>query len=342
MSTVGSPSARDFAVLGSVLLALIVASLCLGAMAIEPRELLGVVLHRLGFAGVASDGAADAVVVDIRLPRLLSGIAIGALLAIAGSAMQGLFRNPLAEPGLVGVSSGAAFGAVAMIVLGWRLPSAWQSVAVSAAAFLGCLVGAQLIVVLGRLRPGSVSALLLVGIALNAVLMAGTGVLLFAASDAQIRAVTFWTMGSLGGATWASVTVLLPLATLSLLGLTAHRTALDLLLLGDDEARHLGLDVARTRRRLIFVTAIGVGAAVAASGIISFVGLIAPHLVRVLRGPAHRGLMPRAALLGAILLVSADLIARLVVAPAELPVGVVTALIGGPFFLWVLLRREER
>jgi len=268
---------------------------------------------------------------------------IGGGLAVAGAAMQGLFRNPLADPGLIGVSSGAAVAAVATIVLGATvLDFATQALgpfALSIAAFGGGAATTLLVYRLSLVHGTvSVSTMLLAGIAINAVAGAITGIFTFVADDAQLRSLTFWSMGSLGGATWPAVAAAAPFIGLATLAVLRYARPLNALLLGEAEAGHLGCNVERLKRSVVLLVALSVGAAVAVAGIIGFVGLVVPHLLRLTLGPDHRFLLPGAALLGASLLLGADLIARTLVAPAELPIGIVTAIIGGPFFMYLLQR----
>jgi iron complex transport system permease protein len=276
------------------------------------------------------------------MPRTLLGLMVGTVLALCGVAMQGLFRNPLADPGLVGVSSGAALGAAVAIVGGAAfggLPEAFAPYLLSACAFVGGLLVTALVYRLGR-RDGQthVATMLLAGIALTALAGAAIGLFTYLADDATLRTLTFWNLGSLNGASYARLWPLL-LATLAVaLWLPRRARALNALLLGESEARHLGFDVERLKRELVLCTALGVGAAVAAAGLIGFIGLVVPHLMRLLVGPDHRLLLPASALAGASLLLLADLAARLALAPAELPIGIVTALIGAPFFLYLLVR----
>ncbi len=289
----------------------------------------------------------EAVILSIRLPRTLLGLLVGAGLAVAGAAMQGLFRNPLADPSLIGVSAGAALAAVSVIVLGGHglafLTQALGPFSLPIAAFIGGLFTTLLVYRLAS-RDGrtSVTTLLLAGIAINALAGAGTGLLTYLADDQQLRTLTFWSMGSLGGATWPTVGSAALLIALPLLVLPLLARTLNALLLGEAEAGHLGIAVQRMQPLIVALAALAVGAAVAVSGIIGFVGLVVPHLLRLALGPDHRLLLPGAALLGGSLLLLADLLARTLVAPAELPIGILTALIGGPFFLALLLRWQRR
>lgn len=288
-------------------------------------------------------GRDAAILFDIRLPRTLVGFAIGAMLGMAGAVLQGLFRNPLADPGLVGVSAGASLAAAFVIVLGHRFATAGPVPfeLLPPASFAGAL-GATLILYALATRQGrtSVATMLLAGIALAALAGAGTGFLSFLSDDRQLRDLAFWTMGSVGGATWTKLAAIAPMLLLAFAAIPFLARALNALVLGEAEAFHLGIPVERTKRLAIVTVALAVGAAVATAGPIGFVGLVVPHMIRIAAGPDHRLLLPASALLGGTLLVGADIVARIAVAPAELPLGIVTALIGAPFFLWLLLRRQ--
>lgn len=277
----------------------------------------------------------------IRLPRVLLAALVGASLAISGAAMQGLFRNPLADPGLIGIASGAALAVAAMIVLIGPAAGILGLYGMSIAAFIGGLTTALLIFKFAHLKGSfSVTYMLLAGIAINALAGAGTGLFTYISNDEQLRTLTFWTMGSLGGALWPSVIVVLSIIVPSTILLVKYAKQLNILLLGEQEARYLGVNTHRLKLVVIMTTALSVGAAVAVSGIIGFVGLVVPHLIRLTVGPDHRLLIPASALLGAILLVIADTVSRTIVSPAEMPVGIITSMIGGPFFLWLLLNQN--
>jgi iron complex transport system permease protein len=254
--------------------------------------------------------------------------------------MQGTFANPLAEPGIVGVSSGAVLGAVAQIVLGFAPLGTWT---LPLAAFAGGVVTVFLVYVSAR-HDGrtEVVTLVLTGVALNALLGAVIGLLTYVSTDAELRSITFWTLGSTAQATWTKVFAVAPLVVVGLGVAMTHAKGLDLLALGERPARHLGLPVERFRMTMLVTTAVLAAASVAVSGIILFVGLVVPHLVRMVAGPRHRVLLPASALGGAAILVVADLIARTAAAPAEIPLGVLTALVGSPFFFWLLRRTRAR
>lgn len=284
------------------------------------------------------------VLMEIRLPRIALAISVGAALALGGAALQGLFRNPLAEPQLIGVSSGAALGAIAMIVLGsgLALPDAVQPYAVSLAAVSGALlVTASLYLVSTRRETLDVSSMLLLGIAINAIAGVGIGLFTWLANDGELRSLTFWSLGSFGAAQWANTLPAMCMIAVSALLLLPASGDLDRLQLGETQARRLGVSVDGLKRRLVFAVAIGVGAAVSVSGIIGFVGLVVPHIARLVVGVHHRLLLWASALLGAVLALLADLGSRTLVAPAEMPVGLLTSALGAPFFLWLVLRLRQ-
>jgi len=321
----------------------VVAGLCIGAFPVGIDQLLAAV----GLSSTPLDGTTSAVLYAIRAPRVLAAFCVGAALAAGGAAMQSLFRNPLADPGLLGVSGGAALAAVSVIVLGERVlhfvPPEARPWCLPAAAFLGGLVTTLAVYrIAARNGEALVGTLLLAGIALNAIASAGIGMLVFVADDQQLRTLIFWTMGGFGGVTWTAILPALLVLAVSVPALLPAAHLLDALALGEREAGHIGVDVERLKRRLVTLVALAVGASVAISGVVGFVGLVTPHIVRLLLGPAHRTLLPAAALFGGGFVVLADALARTIVTPAELPIGVLTALVGGPFFLWLLAGRAAR
>lgn len=286
------------------------------------------------------------VLFDIRLPRLLTGLCVGAALAMSGAVLQGLFRNPLAEPGIVGVSAGAGLGAILAIVLGGMLPMVFLgSVGAHLVPIAAFVFGWATTILLYRVstRQGhtSIATMLLAGIALAAMTGAVSGLLIYVADDDQLRDLTFWGLGSLAGASWVKLSVAAPIMLIAVLGAGFLGKGLNALALGEATAHHIGIEVQRLKNLAILAVAAATGAAVAVSGGIGFVGIVVPHLLRLATGPDHRALLPNAALLGASLLVLADMISRTVVAPSELPIGIVTAVIGSPVFLWILLRQRN-
>lgn len=335
------PAPVLFGSLTVALLVICVIAAGMGAYAIEPTEVLAAVLRKLGLvSGEATDQMADSVLWEIRFPRVALACVVGAALGCAGATMQGSFANPLAEPGIVGVSSGAVLGAAAQIVVGFTLFGTWS---VTAAAFVGGLVTIALVYFAARSDGRTeVVALVLTGIAVNALAGAVIGLLTYVSTDEELRSITFWTLGSVAQATWPKVLAVAPIALVGIVLATAVSRRLDLLALGEQSARHIGVDVERLRVLTLIVVAMLTASAVAVSGIILFVGLVIPHLVRMVAGPGHRTLLPASAIAGAAILVLADLCARTIAAPAELPLGVLTSLVGSPFFFWQLRRTRAR
>lgn len=277
---------------------------------------------------------------DIRLPRVIMGLLVGMGLAISGAVLQSLLHNPLAEPGLVGVSAGAALAVAITIVCLPPFTGMLGIYGLSIAAFAGALLTCLLIFRLSTVEGSiSTSLMLLAGIAINALAGAGTGLMSYLSTDEQLRTITFWSLGSLGGALWVhtlvTASIVLPLVAV----LMHHARALNLLTMGEREAGYLGVEVTALKRRMLLAVALLVGTCVANTGIIGFVGLVVPHIVRILCGADHRVVIPGSALLGGVLLLAADMLARTLVIPAELPIGILTALLGAPFFLWLLMRR---
>jgi iron complex transport system permease protein len=269
----------------------------------------------------------------------LQAAIVGGGLAIAGAALQGVFRNPLADPGIIGVSAGASLGAVGALVSGVAIFGRFTT---PAFAFLAGMLTAVLVYSLARFQGRTeVVTLILTGVAINAIAGALTGLIITIADDAELRSITFWSLGSVGGATWSSVGSMAPFAILGFLLLPRWGGALNLFVLGEKEARHLGVATEKVRIGVLLLAALVTGATVAFTGIINFVGLVVPHAIRLAVGPDHRVLLPASALAGASLLVLTDLLARTIASPIEVPLGVVTALLGGPAFL-LLLGRTRR
>jgi len=323
-----------------------VASVGVGPMAITLGDSLGVILAKIGLGSVQVPGHVQAIIESIRLPRTVLGMLVGASLAICGAAMQGLFRNPLADPGLIGVTGGASLAAVAMIVLGGSFFASVQEFlgpyALMIAAFLGAFLTTLIVARIATTRYGtSITTMLLAGIAIGIVTGAAVGIMTYMADDAQLRTLTFWGMGSLGGATWETVLAAGVLISIALIGLPLQAKNLNAMLLGESEARHLGVSVEKAKKQIILLTALGVGASVAVSGMIGFVGLVVPHIVRLTLGPDHRYLLPASGVLGALFLLCADMISRTLIAPAELPIGLITTIIGGPFFIAMVVYRAR-
>ncbi|RDV37228.1 iron ABC transporter permease [Bradymonadaceae bacterium TMQ3] len=329
--------------LGGVLALVGLLSLGAGAVAIAPGEVWAALMALLFKSGQA-DAMHLAVVGTIRAPRVLFGALVGATLGVSGAALQGIFRNPLADPGLIGVSSGASLGVACAMMFGGSLSgmvAGWLAGAmVPAAGFVGGLIATSIVYRLAT-RGGrtDVATMLLAGIAINAFCGAGLGLLIYASSDTELRDFTLWTLGSLTTASWKTLMLATPVALLAIGLLLSQQRQLNAMLLGESEAFHLGIDADRVKKRVVALSALAVGASVGFAGMIGFVGLVVPHLLRLAGGADHRLVLPGSALLGAALLVGADALARTVAAPAELPIGVITSLIGAPFFLWLLTRQ---
>ncbi len=323
---------RRLLLLAACLPLVLLAAAALGAVTIGPAD-----LWKLLSGSADVPAVVRAVFWEIRVPRVLLAALVGGSLALAGAGVQGLFRNPLADPALIGVSAGAALGAVLCFFFGWEgLLGGWL---LPLAAFAGGLLAVLILMSFhSGFAAGGTAKLILAGVALNAMAGSVLGFFLFSASDDALRSMTFWTLGSCASAQWPQVLVLLVFLAAGSFILRRHARALDALQLGEEQAAHLGVPVARVRGETIAAAALLVGAATAFAGTIGFIGLVAPHMARLLLGGLHRLVLPAALLLGAMLLVLADLGARTLTAPAELAVGILTAAIGGPFFLWLLRR----
>ena len=284
-----------------------------------------------------ADARLSTIVLEIRLPRSLLAVLVGAGVSAAGAAIQGLLRDPLADPALIGVSAGAALFATLFIVIGGS-----QGIAVlgmTGSAFLGGLIATWVVLLVGQ-RGGGLSTMLLAGIAINAIALSGVGLLSYLSSDLQLRSISVWALGSLNGANWLAVATALAIPiVIGLLYLESR--SLNVVTLGDEEAAHLGVSHEKLRVRVILLSALAVGIGVALTGVIAFLGLVVPHLIRMTLGSNHKIVLPGSALLGGLLLLVADTLARTVFAPAELPVGILTALVGGPFFVFLILREQK-
>lgn len=328
-------------VLGIALVALAVVAAGTGQLRIPAHEVIGSVMHRLGLdiGSLPSHPNGDAALWTIRFPRVLMALLVGAALATGGALMQGVFGNPLAEPGIVGVSSGAAVGASTVIVFGLTFLGPWT---IAFMAFIGGLTTTMLVYATAREQGRTeVVTLVLTGVAVNAAGGAVLALLTFMGDTQAREQIVFWQLGSLNGTRWPYVALVAPLVLVGLVGSMLVARKLDLLSLGERSARHLGVDVERLRIVCVVLVALLTAAAVAFAGIIAFVGLVVPHVIRMVVGPGHRILVPASALGGAVLLLGADLVARTAVAYADLPIGMLTALVGGPFFFW-LIRRTRR
>lgn len=314
--------------LGGALLLLAILAANTGAMPLSLRTLMGLPLN---------DGLWQ-VWLTVRLPRVLLAVVVGCALASSGAVMQGLFRNPLADPGLLGISSGAALAVALTIVMPFSLPPLLALYSHMISAFVGSLAISLIVFTLSRFGHGGLSRLLLAGIAINALCGAAVGVLTYISDDQQLRQFSLWSMGSLGQAQWPTLAVASSLILPACIATFFMSRRLNILQLGEEDAHYLGVNVRRTQLQLLLLSALLVGAAVAVSGVIGFIGLVIPHLLRMRIGADHRWLLPGSAMAGACLLLLADTLARTLVAPAEMPVGLITSIIGGPYFLWLILR----
>jgi len=321
----------SFNFLFAFLIAAIVAALSIGSVPIRMFDLIDGTATELEWT----------VLLEIRTPRVILAGFVGAALALAGAALQGLFRNPLADPGLIGVSSGAALGAIAMIVLGsgLNLLPELMPYALPVAAVLGALtVTIFLYLFASYYGQFSILTVILLGIAINALASVGIGAFQYLSDDAQLRSLVFWMMGSFGRASWEIVMPAMAIVIISLVLLLSQTKNLDRLQLGEAEAWFLGVDVKKLKRLIILSVSAAVGAGVSISGIIGFVGLVVPHIVRLVLGSSHRLVLPGSVLIGATLMIIADLISRILHSPAEIPISLVTSAIGAPFFLWLISR----
>ncbi|MGW8434290.1 FecCD family ABC transporter permease [Nocardiopsis sp. NPDC055879] len=312
-----------------------------GAYPIPAGQVAASLLDAVGLrVGGLPDQIAETVLWDVRLPRVVLAVMVGAALGSAGAMMQGIFGNPLAEPGVIGVSSGAAVGAIVVIFTGLTVLGHWTIIA---SAFVFGLLTTLFVYVFARSGGRTeVVTLLLTGIAVNAIAGAAIGLMTNFSQDAEIQTITFWQLGSVSTATWSKVAAIAPCLLLGLSVIPFYARKLDLLSLGEGPARHLGVDVERMRLVIITAMALLTSAAVAFAGIVAFVGLVVPHIIRMVTGPGHRVLLPASALGGGLLLLAADLLARTAAAPAEIPLGVVTAALGGPFFFYLLHRTRAK
>jgi iron complex transport system permease protein len=315
----------------SVTCAVLLMSLMVGSVTLGLPELISVLTD------TPQNSVARTILIDIRLPRVLLALLVGAGISASGAAIQGLFRNPLADPALIGVSSGAALFAALFVVIAGQVPH--LIVGMAGSAFVGGMLATWIVLLVGG-RGGGISTMLLAGIAINAIALAGVGLLSYLSTDTQLRSISFWALGSLNGASWTSVSVaaVIPIV---LYFLYRQSSSLNAMTLGEETAMHLGVSSHFLRIRIVSLTAIAVGIGVALTGVIAFLGLIVPHLIRMTLGSKHQVVIPASGLLGGLLLLVADSLSRTIVAPVELPVGILTALIGGPFFVYLILSQQK-
>ncbi|QRR04266.1 iron ABC transporter permease [Dyadobacter sandarakinus] len=343
-----SHSGRMIGLLGLLLVASMVYAACTGALSISLPELARIVGFKLGIVPeLLVEEQKSIVFWVIRLPRVCLAVLVGAALGTAGASLQGLFRNPIADAALIGVTSGASMFAVLVMMLNIRYFSMLNELAgtyaISFVSFAGAALTTLLVYQLSKVMgEKSITTLLLCGIAINAFVGATTGLMTYLADDAQLRSITFWNLGSLGGASWTAVLTLAPFVGVPLLFLPQLSKSLNLLVLGESQAASLGVNLKTLKRQVIILATLGVGASVAIAGTIGFVGLVVPHMIRAAFGPGHRTLIIGSALGGAIVLTLADTLSRTIVAPSELPIGILTALLGTPFFLYILWEQKRK
>ncbi|WP_214227541.1 iron ABC transporter permease [Pedobacter sp. B4-66] len=323
-------------------------SMGLGAVQIPLKEVIVILGKKIGlFSEMPISIQHEGVLNIVRIPRVILGLLVGAALGISGTAVQGIFRNPLAEPGLIGISAGASLMAVIIIVLEATLLASLSNIMgyyiMAFGAFAGAGIAALIVYQISRTDGKSnVATMLLAGIAINALAGALTGLITYAADDQQLRNITFWMLGSLAGATWETVISLLPFVLVPLLLLPRMGKALNAFSLGEIQAAQLGLKVNVVKRNVVILATMAVGAAVSVSGIIGFIGLLVPHTIRLVIGVDNKHVLPASALFGALMLTISDMICRVIIAPIELPIGVITALMGTPLFLYILVKDKKK
>lgn len=332
--------------LSVLLVAMFLVSLSIGQVVIPVAEIFRILLNKTGLFSFQVDEVFEAVLWSIRLPRLVMTVLIGAALAVSGAALQGLFRNPLVEPGLIGVSSGSALGMVVLIVFGASLIDPYSlmgNFVVPVVAFTGGLIATFLVLKISeQVGKTNIAVLILGGVAVNALCAALIGYTIFYADENQLRTFTFWTLGDLGGASWEKLGVAAPILIFSSAWLLFFPNELNAIAVGEAEAFHMGVDVEKVKKLIIVLCALAVGVSVSLSGVIGFIGLVVPHLIRISFHADNKLILPASVIGGPILLIVADLLARTIVAPAELPIGVVTGLIGAPVFITLLIRAKSK
>lgn len=333
--------------LGGLLVATTLFSLSVGAVKIPVDEVLVILLKKAGlFPSREVDGMHEIVMNSIRIPRIAMTLLIGGALGVSGASLQGLFRNPLVEPSIIGVSGGAASAVVLVVVFGGAMTLVHgiaSDLLLSVAACAGGVAATFIVLRLSHhMHRTNIAMLILIGVAVNALAGAVIGLAIFYADENQLRTFTFWTLGDLGGATADKLLVATPLLLIAIVALLRYCSALNVLALGEAEAYHAGVDVERVKRGIVFFSALAVGVSVSLAGTIGFVGLVIPHLIRVLFQSDNKLVLPASVMGGAWLLVISDIIARTIVSPAEMPIGVITAFIGAPFFIGLLLRAKNK
>lgn len=334
-------------VLSILLLATVILSLSLGAVMVPPKQVPAILAHALGWeTGIPYEEINEQVLLTLRLPRVLLSLLVGTALAVSGVTLQGIFRNPLVDSGLIGIASGSSFFAALYILLGSAIPflvAGNTALTLAFVAFLGAGITTSIVYRISRFQQSiQITMLILAGVALNAIAGALTGLMTYFASESELRDLTFWTLGSLGGASWENLAILLPFVAIPFVFVLRLAGALDAFALGEQSAYFLGIDTKRTKLIAFVASTAMVGASVSFVGAIGFIGLVIPHILRAIIGPSHRTLIPLSALAGAILLCASDLISRTILLPTEVPVGIITALFGTPVLLVIILRQKKR
>ena len=330
------------------LFVVVVFSLGLGAMKIPVLDVLRILANKIGIIDfTVKDDLAENVLLYVRLPRIVLGLLVGAALGISGAAVQGIFRNPLAEPGLIGISAGASLFAVLIIAMESLLLVSLSELLgfylLAFSAFAGAGFAAMLVYQFSKTEgKPNVATMLLAGIAINALAGALTGLLTYTADEQQLRTITFWMLGSLGGANWNMIMSITPFILIPVFVLPIYSKGLNLFSIGEHQAEQIGMNPGKIKNRVVILSTLAVGACVSVTGIIGFVGLLVPHIIRLIGGADHRLVLPASALLGALVLTVSDMLARVVVAPVELPIGVITALLGAPIFLYILYKDKKK
>jgi len=338
---------RVFMLLIILVLLSAIASICLGALPISPKQVFAILAHTAGWdTGILYDEMNEQVLLTLRLPRVILALLVGTALAVSGVALQGVFRNPLVDSGLIGIASGASFFAALYLLMGSAIPfliAGNTALTLAFVAFLGAGITTSIVYRISRFQQSiQITMLILAGVALNAIAGALTGLLTYLASESELRDLTFWSLGSLGGATWENCVILTPFVLIPLLFIFRLSSALDAFALGEQSAYFLGTNTKKTKLIAFIAATAMVGASVSFVGAIGFIGLVIPHILRSIVGPSHRQLIPLSALAGATLLCLSDLISRTILAPTEVPVGIITALVGTPILFVIILRQKKR
>ena len=326
-------------------------SLTSGPIKISIKEIFYILFNQFGFLGNTENdffsNIQESVLINIRFPRVILAILVGAGLGTSGAILQGLFRNPLVDPGFIGVSSGAAVGAIISIMFGKLisnfLPHILQAFLLPILAIVGSFLTIMIVYSLSKVNgKTNVMAMLLSGVAINAIAGSIIGFFVSISSDLELRSFTFWTMGGLDNSDWFIVILVSFFTIVPFLFIYKFKTEIDIFMLGDSEAANLGVNVEYLKRKIILISSIMVGISVAFCGMIGFVGLVTPHLIRLFISPNHKYLIPGSALLGSLILVLSDFISKTIISPAQLPIGIVTSAIGAPFFVWLILSQKRR